>query len=108
MNKDLADLESDDDEEARLRDKVAELAARDDDDVDLDMGFGTSRFEDWEEEDVTGGGKKRVKLSQWDEEEGKWMGRGGQSQRKRGKKKKKGDKNNAQDVMREVERQRVR
>ena len=45
------ELESDDEEDARLRDKVAELAARDDDDVDLDMGFGMSRFEDWEEAD---------------------------------------------------------
>ena len=45
---------------------------------------------------------------EWDEEEGKWTGRSGQNQRKRGKKKKKGDKNNVQDVMREVERQRGR
>jgi hypothetical protein len=108
VNKDFADLESDDEEDSRLRRKAAELEARDDDDVDLDMGFGTSRFEDWEDDDIAGGGKKRVKLSEWDEEEGKWSGRGGQSQRKRGKKKKKGDKNNAQDIMREVERQRGR
>lgn len=108
-DKDLADLESDDEEEARLRHKAAELEAQDRDDVDLDMGFGTSRFEDWDEEEGSAGGtKKRVKLSEWGEEEGKWTGRSGQNQRKRGKKKKRGDKNSAQDVMREIERQRSR
>lgn len=108
INNDLADLESEDEEEVRLRHKAAELAALDNDDVDLDLGFGTSRFEDWEDDDIAGGGKKRVKLSEWDEEEGKWTGRGGQKQRKRGKKRKAGDKNNVQDIMREVERQRGR
>ncbi|RDA96081.1 hypothetical protein CP533_5867 [Ophiocordyceps camponoti-saundersi (nom. inval.)] len=79
------------------RRKLEQMRERDDD--DLDMGFGTSRFED--EEDEEG---RPVKLSVWgngdDEKQG---GRGGQSKRKRGPKKRKGDGNSAADVLRVME-----
>ncbi|OTB07531.1 hypothetical protein M426DRAFT_19871 [Hypoxylon sp. CI-4A] len=70
---------------------------------DMDMGFGTSRFED--EEDF---GDEKVKLSEWggegDEEGG---GGSGGSKRKRGPKKRKGDANNAADVLRVMEKRRA-
>ncbi|VUC21125.1 unnamed protein product [Clonostachys rosea] len=69
------------------------------DDEDLDMGFGTSRFED--EEDF---GDTKVKLSAWDGDGGEGDGsRGGKSKRKRGPKKRKGDANSAADVLRVME-----
>ncbi|KAG5950124.1 hypothetical protein E4U53_005451 [Claviceps sorghi] len=94
----LRRIESEDDAEARQNDKEAEerrkkllqMAARDDD--DLDMGFGTSRLED--EEDF-----EDHKLAAWGNE----GGRGGKPQRKRGPKKRKGDANNAADVLRVME-----
>lgn len=98
----LRRIESEDDEEARRNDKEAEerrdrllqMAARDDD--DLDMGFGTSRFED--EEDF-----EDHKLAAWGGEGGQGGDRGGKPQRKRGPKKRKGDANNAADVLRVME-----
>ena len=72
------------------------LQSGDRDEEDLDMGFGTSRFED--EEDVD---ENKVKLSAWgDEREGRGGGRDGQGKRKRGPKKRRGDGNNADDVLR--------
>jgi hypothetical protein len=65
------------------------------------MGFGSSRFED--EEDFE---EKKVKLSAWggkdDDEEGDRRGEG-KGKRKRGPKKRKGDGNNAEDVMRVID-----
>ncbi|KAG5917205.1 hypothetical protein E4U42_007335 [Claviceps africana] len=94
----LRRIESEDDAEARQNDKDAQerrkrllqMAARDDD--DLDMGFGTSRLED--EEDL-----EDHKLETWGGE----GGRGGKPQRKRGPKKRKGDANSAADVLRVME-----
>ena len=81
------------------------LGRHDRDFEDMDMGFGESRGDD-EEDDESG---SRVKLSEWrgmgaeDDKEGQWQERCGQGQRKRGKKKKKGDKNSASDVLRIME-----
>jgi hypothetical protein len=75
------------------------LAASSRDDDDLDMGFGTSRFED--EEDFE---ESKVKLSKWggDGDDGDERS-GGKGKRKRGAKKRKGDANNADDVLRVME-----
>jgi hypothetical protein len=69
-------------EEARRRDAM--------DAADMDMGFGGSRNEDGEEEDVP--------LLDFDDA-GDGQERGGAKKRKRGPKKKKGDKNSVSDVM---------
>ncbi|CAI7601527.1 unnamed protein product [Penicillium pancosmium] len=69
-------------EEARRRDAM--------DAADMDMGFGGSRNEDGEEEDVP--------LLDFDDD-GDGQERGGAKKRKRGPKKKKGDKNSVSDVM---------
>jgi len=86
------------------------LMARDRDLDDLDMGFGSSRFGD--EEDEEGGGK--IKLSEWkggnragdgdDDDDGEKKRGGGKGPRKRGNKKRKGDANNAEDVLRVMEK----
>ena len=70
------------------------------DDEDLDMGFGTSRFADEEDFDDS-----KVKLSTWGDkdDDGEGQSKGGQSKRKRGPKKRKGDANNAADVLRVME-----
>lgn len=86
--------------EERLKKKLNELSR---DDQDLDMGFGSSRMEDEADLDET-----KVKLSKWngvdndDDDEG--GGGGGQSKRKRGPKKKKADKDNFEDVMKVIQR----
>jgi hypothetical protein len=93
--------------EARLAKRAAELAARDRDMEDLDMGFGASRFDDAEEMEHEG---EKVKFSEWkglgadEDDEGEQAGKGGKK-RKRGGGKKKGDKNSAADVLRVMERQ---
>lgn len=80
------------------------LEAHDRDAEDMDMGFGSSRFED-EADDAAGDGKK-VKLSVWGGGEGEKEGKGeGKETRKRGPKKgKKGDKDSVKDVMSVMER----
>ncbi|KAF2742723.1 hypothetical protein M011DRAFT_472037 [Sporormia fimetaria CBS 119925] len=94
--------------EARLAKRAAELAAADRDMEDMDMGFGVSRFDDAEEMEMEG---EKVKFSQWkglgaDEDEDEVDGKGGgPKKRKRGPKKKKGDKNNVADVLHVMERQ---
>ncbi|KAI0540761.1 inosine-uridine preferring nucleoside hydrolase-domain-containing protein [Xylaria digitata] len=95
-----------DDEEARAKAERRRkmLENNDRDAEDMDMGFGTSRFEDDADLD-----EQRAKLSEWgrgDEEGIHGKGNGG-SKRKRGPKKRKGDANNATDVLREIERQRA-
>ncbi|ROT36805.1 hypothetical protein SODALDRAFT_298398 [Sodiomyces alkalinus F11] len=92
-----------DEEEARKRAerrrKMLESARRDDE--DLDLGFGTSRLEDEEDFD-----ESKVKLSEWgqddDDDEGGGT-KGGKTKRKRGPKRRKGDVNNAEDVLRVME-----
>lgn len=72
------------------------------DDEDMDMGFGTSRFEDEEDFD-----NKKTKLSRWgggnDDDDGEGHAGGGKGKRKRAPKKRKGDVNNAADVLRVME-----
>ncbi|KAF7547954.1 hypothetical protein G7046_g8840 [Stylonectria norvegica] len=104
-DKNTTDDEEEDDDPAKTRAmkerqrKLLEMADRDD--QDIDMGFGTSRFEDEEDLDDS-----RVKLSVWggaDGAEGK--DGGGPAKRKRGGKKRKGDVNSAADVLRVMEEQ---
>jgi len=79
------------------------LQSQDRDAEDIDMGFGSSRFAD--EEDF---GDEKIKLSKWgaedDAEEG---GRGEKAKRKRGPKKRKGDKDSAADVLKVMERRKA-
>lgn len=94
---DKAAESSEDKSRERKLKKMLDSASRDDE--DLDMGFGSSRFED--EADF---GDEKIKLSQWgdedDEDEG---GKGGKKERKRGPKKRKGDANSAADVLKIME-----
>ncbi|KAF2005848.1 hypothetical protein P154DRAFT_423728 [Amniculicola lignicola CBS 123094] len=98
--------------EARLKKRAAELA-NDRDLQDMDMGFGGSRFDDAQEMENEG---QRVKLSKWrgldaqddedEDEDGEGgKGKGGGGKRKRGGKKRKGDKNSAVDILNAIERQ---
>ncbi|KAI4202711.1 MAG: hypothetical protein LQ350_002377 [Teloschistes chrysophthalmus] len=80
------------------------LEAHDRDAEDMDLGFGSSRFED---EADDGEGEKRVKLSVWGSKEGggeEGKGGEGKGKRKRGPKKRKGDKDSAADVLKVMER----
>ncbi|KAF9696688.1 hypothetical protein EKO04_005295 [Ascochyta lentis] len=96
-----------DSKEARLKKRAAALAASDRDLEDIDMGFGESRFDDADEMEREG---EKVKFSEW-----KGLGTGGDDEdedgpkaakkRKRGPKKRKGDVNNADDVLQAMERQ---
>jgi hypothetical protein len=96
-----------DSKEARLKKRAAELAASDRDMEDMDMGFGESRFDDADEMEREG---EKVKFSEWkgldaggddDDEDGPKAAK----KRKRGPKKRKGDVNNADDVLKAMERQ---
>ncbi|CAO1597311.1 hypothetical protein XANCAGTX0491_001127 [Xanthoria calcicola] len=90
-------------EQAKLARRKKMLEAHDRDAEDMDMGFGSSRFED--EADDAGDGKK-VRLSVWGGGEGEKGGEGGErkEKRKRGPKKgKKGDKDSVKDVMHVME-----
>lgn len=101
----IAKASEEDSEEARAKaEKRRRMLENSDRDAeDLDMGFGTSRFEDDADLDET-----KIKLSEWGQEDadGK-AGKDGGSKRKRGPKKRKGDSNNPADVLREMERQRA-
>ncbi|SPN97085.1 uncharacterized protein DNG_00601 [Cephalotrichum gorgonifer] len=83
------------------RKRLLETVDRDADDID--MGFGMSRNEDEEDFD-----ERKIKLSKWGEDDDEERGRskGGQK-RKRGPKKRKGDGNNADDVMRVLEQRKA-
>lgn len=94
--------------EARLKKRAADLAASDRDMEDIDMGFGESRFDDADEMEREG---EKIKFSEW-----KGLGADGEDdeeedalkaakKRKRGPKKRKGDVNNADDVLKAMERQ---
>ncbi|KAI8958571.1 hypothetical protein F5Y11DRAFT_33924 [Daldinia sp. FL1419] len=91
-------------EEARAKaERLKKMLQNDDRDAeDIDMGFGTSRFED--EEDFE---EQKVKFSEWGREDEDGGHGGGGSKRKRGPKKRKGDVNNAADVLRAIEKQRA-
>ena len=107
----LHPVESEEDDKAKEEARAMEerrkklLQMSDRDDQDLDMGFGTSRFEDEEDFD-----ESKVKLSKWrgadggdDDDGGEGRDKGGQGKRKRGPKKRKGDVNKAEDVLRVME-----
>jgi hypothetical protein len=104
-----ADATDPNSQEARLQKRAAELAASDRDLQDMDLGFGASRFDDADEMEREG---EKVKFSKWkglgaeaeDDEDGDG-GREAKKQRKRGAKKRKGDKNNAEDVLNVMARQ---
>lgn len=90
----------------KKRAAMLEAAQRDRDMEDMDMGFGSSRYEDEAEVDAEG---SKVRLSQWkgkvgggEEDEG-WEEGGSKEKRKRKPKKRKGDANNAADIMRVIE-----
>ncbi|KAI3329458.1 hypothetical protein HD806DRAFT_483092, partial [Xylariaceae sp. AK1471] len=98
-----ASEEDDEESRAKAERRRRMLENNDRDAEDLDMGFGTSRFEDDADLD-----EQKVKLSEWGREDADDKpGKDGGSKRKRGPKKRKGDSNNAADVLREMERQRA-
>lgn len=91
-------------EAAKLARRKKMLDSHDRDAEDMDLGFGSSRFGDQEE-----GEDKRVKLSEWGRDGGKEDGKGeGKGPRKRGLKKRKGDANNATDVLQAMERRKAK
>jgi hypothetical protein len=94
-------------DEEKLRDeKRAKLLARDRDLDDMDLGFGDSRFDDFE--DGEEGTKPR--LSEWNESGPSGRDSRGSkdvSARKRKPKKRKGDVNNMDDIMRVLEGRRA-
>ena len=94
-------LSENDEEAAKLERRRRMLESGDRDAEDMDMGFGGSRFGD---EDADDG--KKEKLSTWGAIDGdeRGSGRVGKEKRKRGSKKKKGDGENAVDVMKILER----
>ncbi|KAK9421936.1 putative RED-like N-terminal domain-containing protein [Seiridium unicorne] len=96
--------EEDEEAKAKAERRKRMLESVDRDAEDMDMGFGTSRFEDEADFD-----ESDVKLSQWNEDGDGDGGRGGggKTKRKRGGKKRKGDVNNADDVMRLVEQRKA-
>lgn len=104
INKSPGEDEDDEDEaRAKAERRRRMLENNDRDAEDMDMGFGMSRFEDDADLDDS-----KVKLSEWGrEDEAGNRGGGSGAKRKRGPKKRKGDVNNAADVLREMERQRA-
>lgn len=96
---------STDEEAAKLARHKKMLESHDRDAEDMDLGFGSSRFDDAED-----GEHNRVKLSVWgddgDEEGGGGKG-GGREKRKRAPKKRKGDANSAADVLKVIERRKI-
>ena len=97
------DEDVDEEERARREKRKKMLESVDRDAEDLDMGFGMSRYEDDED-----GDEGRVKLSKWGEEDAEEGGRSrGGNKRKRGPKKRKGDGNNAADVLRVMEQRKA-
>jgi len=100
--------ESEEQRAARLKRRAAMLATTDRDLDDMDMGFGSSRFEDAEDGEGEGEGGKKGKLSTWkgfgvvdDEDEGTEKKERKPRERNR---KRKGDKDSAADVLGVLER----
>lgn len=94
-----------DEEAAKLARRKKMLENHDRDAEDMDLGFGSSRFDDAEDGEHTS-----VKLSVWgddgDEEGGGGKG-GGREKRKRAPKKRKGDANSAADILKVIEMRKV-
>ena len=92
-------------EATKLTRRKKMLESHDRDAEDMDLGFGSSRFEDGEDAE-----DKKVKLSVWGQdrrdEDGKGDGKG-KKERKRGTKKRKGDANSAADVLKVMERRKT-
>lgn len=88
-------------EEAKVARRKKMLESHDRDAEDMDLGFGSSRFGD----QADGEDNAKVKLSVWGKSGGQAGGDAkGKVGRKRGPKKKKGDKDSAADVLRVMER----
>lgn len=90
-------------EKARHRRRAEMLVQQDRDMDDMDMGFGGGRYEDEGE-----GDGKEMRLSEWKgsaggDDEGWEEGGKGEGKKKRKPKKRKGDVNNAADIMRVIE-----
>ena len=93
---------SNEEEAAKLGRRRKMLECHDRDADDMDMEFGSSRYGDAED-----GEDRKVKLSVWDGDGGEVEGKGeGKEKRKRGSRKRKGDVNNAADVLKVIERRR--
>ena len=96
----LSSGSSQEEEAAKQAQRKKMLDAHDRDAEDMDMGFGSSRFEDQEE-----GEDRKVKLSVWGKDTGEDDEReDGKGRRKRGPKKRKGDANSAADVLKVMKR----
>lgn len=87
--------------DAARRKKMLENVDRDAE--DMDMGFGTSRYED--EEDFQ---DQDIKLSAWgDDDDGAEGGQGGGGKKRKRNRKRKGDANSAADVLRVMEQRKL-
>lgn len=92
---------ADAEEAAKVARRKQMLESHDRDADDIDLGFGSSRFGDQEDGEDNG----KVKLSVWGKNDDEAGGDGkGKAGRKRGPKKRKGDKDSAADVLRVMER----
>ena len=92
--------EKDEAEAAKVARRKQMLETHDRDAEDMDLGFGSSRFEDGEDAE-----DRKIKLSVWAKDTGGEDGReASKEKRKRGSKKRKGDVNSAADVLRVMER----
>ena len=91
-------------EAAKLLKRKNMLASHDRDADDMDMGFGSSRFEDGED-----GEDRKVKLSVWGgaDDGDDNHGGDGKGKRKRGGKKRKGDANSVADVLRVMDQRKA-
>lgn len=97
---DAADAE----QAAKVARRKKMLASHDRDADDMDLGFGSSRFGDQEDGEDNG----KVQLSVWGQNDDEAGGDGkGKAGRKRGPKKRKGDKDSAADVLRVMERRKA-
>lgn len=98
-----ADAVGEEEEAAKIARRRKMLEAHDRDEDDMDMGFGSSRFEDGED-----GEDRKVKLSVWGREGADEDGKGGgKGKRRRAPKKRKGDANSAADVLKVMERRKA-
>lgn len=97
--------ESDGEQEKRLKKRAQMLAQQDRDLDDMDLGFGSSRYDDGEDE----GEDAKIRLSEWKgsghaaDDDGQGGGKGGGNKKTRKPKKRKGDANNMADIMRVID-----